>query len=124
MSKNVHLDYFENNAKEWVETETMKSTGKVFKSVNSDVSVSIRMIDVATSQVIYAGEPSYRGAHSLKTATDYLIQLACAQIINSLHPNAVALPKSPVTQKTSVKEVKEFGKKALDGLKKGSENDW
>ena len=49
------------SAKEWVETRTMKSTGKVFRRVNSHVSVSIRMIDVATSQVVYAGEPSYRG---------------------------------------------------------------
>jgi len=112
------------SAKEWVETRTMKSTGKVFRSVNSDVSVSIRMIDVATSQVVYAGEPSYREAHSLKTATDYIVSLAGAHIVNSLYPNTVELPKPPVAQKTSIKDAEEFGKKALDDLKKESQNDW
>ncbi len=112
------------SAKEWVETRTMKSTGKVFRRVNSDVSVSIRMIDVATSQVVYAGEPSYLGSHSLKTATDYIVWLAGAHIVNSLYPNTVELPKPPVAQKTSIKDVEEFGKKALDDLKKESQNDW
>ena len=112
------------SAKEWVETRTMKSTGKVFRRVNSDVSVSIRMIDVATSQVVYAGEPSYRGAHSLKTATDYIVRLAGAHIVNALYPNTVTVPKPPVTKKTSVKDVQKVGKKALDELKKESQSDW
>jgi hypothetical protein len=112
------------SAKEWVETRTMKSTGKVFRRVNSDVSLSIRMIDVATSQVVYAGEPSYRGAHSLKTITGYIVRLAGANIVNSLFPNTVAVPKPPAKQKTSVKEVQKFGKKALNELKKENQSDW
>jgi curli biogenesis system outer membrane secretion channel CsgG len=111
-------------AKEWVETRTMKSTGKVFRRVNSDVSVSIRMVDVATSQVVYAGEPSYRGAHSLKTTMGYIIRLAGANIVNSLYPNTMAVPKPPVNQKTSVKDVQKFGKKALNELKKENQDDW
>jgi hypothetical protein len=111
-------------AKEWVETRTMKSTGKVFRRVNSDVSVSIRMIDVATSQVVYSGEPSYRGAHNLKTATDYIVRLAGAHIVNALYPNTATVPKPPVTKKTSVKDVQKVGKKALDELKKESQSDW
>jgi hypothetical protein len=96
----------------------------VFRRINSDVSVSIRMIDVATSQVVYSGEPSYRGAHSLKTATDYIVRLAGAHIVNALYPNTVTVPKPPETKKTSVKDVQKFGKKALDKLKKESQSDW
>ena len=79
---------------------------------------------MATSQVVYAGEPSYRGAHSLKTITGYIVRLAGVNIVNSLFPNTVAVPKPPAKQKTSVKDVQKFGKKALDELNKENQSDW
>ena len=111
-------------ADESLKTMTMKTTGKVFRSKISDVRVSVRVIDVATSQIVYAGEPSFSGKHPIETAIDYVSKVVGAGIVNTFHPNLMPLPKQPESKKTSVKQVETFGSNALKELKEKSKNDW
>ena len=111
-------------ADESLKTMKMKTTGKVFRSKISDVRVSVRVIDVATSRIAYAGEPSFSGEHPIETAIDYISKVVGAEIVNTFHPNLMPLPKQPESKKTSVKQVETFGNNALKKLKEESKNDW
>ena len=111
-------------ADESLKTMKMKTTGKVFRSKISDVRVSVRVIDVATSRIAYAGEPSFSGEHPIETAIDYVSKVVGAGIVNTFHPNLMPLPKQPESKKTSVRQVETFGNNALKKLKEESKNDW
>jgi len=111
-------------ADESVKTRKMETNGKVFSAKVSNVRVSVRVIDVATSQIVYSGEPSFSGEHSIETAIEYVSKVAGAGIINTFHPNLMAPPKRPENKKTDLKQVGKFGNDALNKLKEESKNDW
>ena len=113
-----------NKANQWIEEKIMRTTGKKFETVNSEITLSIRMIDVATSQIIYTDEVSFGGKHTLNTALDYVTKVSGSRITNMVFPGSEKEPLQPVIKKSSVKEVQDFGRKALDKLKEETKNDW
>ena len=111
-------------ASEAVKTRKMASTGKVFRSKDSEVRVSVRVIDVATSQIVFADEPAFGGEYPIATVIDYVSQLAGVGIVNTIHQNLMPIPSPPQNKKTTLKQVKDFSKNGLDSLKQESKNDW
>jgi len=111
-------------ASEQVKMRKMASTGKVFRSKASDLRVSVRVIDVATSQIIFADELAFSGEYPIDTVVDYVSKLAGVGIANTIHPNSMPVPKRLKSKETTLKEVKEFGNNALNSLKQESKNDW
>ena len=86
--------------------------------------VSIRVIDVATSQIVYADEPAFSGEYPIETAIEYVSKVAGVGIVNTFHPNLMAVPKPPESKKATLEQVKKFGNDALNKLKEESKNDW
>ena len=67
--------------------------------------------------IIFADEPAFSGEYPIETVIDYVSKLAGAGIANTIHPNVMPPPQRLKNKKTTLKEVKKFGKNALDSLK-------
>jgi hypothetical protein len=111
-------------ANEWVKKRTMISTGKVFRSKIANGTISYRVIDVATSKILFADEVAFEGEYSLDIVANYLGQAVGVNILNSFFPGSALIKEPPKPKKNTLKEVEKFAKDSIKQLKEESKNDY
>jgi hypothetical protein len=102
----------------------MISTGKVFRSKIANGTISYRVIDVATSKILFADEVAFEGEYSLDIVANYLGQAVGVNILNSFFPGSALIKEPPKPKKNTLKEVEKFAKDSIKQLKEESKNDY
>ena len=111
-------------ANESINNRRMTSTGKVFRSKKATGTLSYRVIDVATSQIIFSDEIAFGGEYSLDIVANYLGEAAGVNILNSFFPGSASIKEPPKPKKNTLKQVEKFATDSLNELKEESKNEY